>query len=356
MYGTNIWNIVTKDYGVDFICDMSVAHTINLWERMRRERSTISEDSKVPKSASMSSTCPGWTLYAEKVCDAGILPYISVVRSPQQIQGSLIKRHFAPTVKSMHGRTVFHPSIPLLGTKSLYWWHRSRIKEPVPHPTPESSATPSSSSSGSVYHVMISPCYDRKIEAVRPQYERSDIGKEVDTVLATTELLELLEESPSFSLTFAPKKKEKPIQGLIYNSWNLNPYWKELPRPREFWDITDDDKEWKEVRNGLKEMIIDEEKYVQAYGFKNVQNAIRRVKGKNNIRHIEVMACPSACLNGGGQISSNDKTDNRISRLQSLWPQGEIPDETILRQFYEKQSEDWWTTSFTSLKGNSIRW
>jgi len=44
-------------------------------------------------------------------------------------------------------------------------------------------------------------------------------------------------------------------------------------------------------------------KFALCYGFRNLQNIVRKIKiGKCDYNFIEVMACPSGCLNGGGQI------------------------------------------------------
>jgi iron only hydrogenase large subunit-like protein len=44
-------------------------------------------------------------------------------------------------------------------------------------------------------------------------------------------------------------------------------------------------------------------KFAQAYGFRNIQNIIRKIKqGKCEYDYVELMACPSGCVNGGGQI------------------------------------------------------
>lgn len=44
-------------------------------------------------------------------------------------------------------------------------------------------------------------------------------------------------------------------------------------------------------------------KFAQAYGFRNIQNIVRKIKqGKCEWDYVELMACPSGCLNGGGQI------------------------------------------------------
>lgn len=368
--------VLQHTYGVDFVCDMSAACAITLWERQRLHDEAQGDEVK-RQMASMSSTCPGWTLYAEKVCDPAVLPHINLARSPQHVQGSLIKRIFAPSLVSLsrafdnsttqqqrqeEPRSLFSPTVVssmLLPRTTLCWWDRKRRRRKA-RPVTESGnrATlpdpPSSSSSSSVYHVLIAPCFDRKIEAVRPQYETAEHGREVDTVLATTEVLELL--PPSFG---SPQFQE----GEVYNAWNLQCL-RELPRPKEFWDILGEATtlEWKEIRNDLKEVMHKDDnssqlvKYVRAYGFKNIQNAIRRVKQKGKVRAIEVMACPSACLNGGGQIATTGDTKERVERLRQLWPTGELPNEALLWKLYKAQPAAWWRTDFRSLKGASIRW
>jgi iron only hydrogenase large subunit-like protein len=59
-------------------------------------------------------------------------------------------------------------------------------------------------------------------------------------------------------------------------------------------------------------------KFAYCYGFKNLQTVIRKIKQKsttsvvrNSQYHfIEVMACPSGCINGGGQLKSDTAIAN----------------------------------------------
>ena len=81
-------------------------------------------------------------------------------------------------------------------------------------------------------------------------------------------------------------------------------------------------------------------KFATAYGFKNVQRVLLKLgkrgetTGDNSIEHtpdyfdfIEVMACPSGCLNGGGQIRDDEsgakretpaETRERVGQNQSI--------------------------------------
>lgn len=50
-------------------------------------------------------------------------------------------------------------------------------------------------------------------------------------------------------------------------------------------------------------------KFAAAYGFRNIQNVVQKLKrGRCNYHYIEVMACPSGCLNGGGQVRSETQS------------------------------------------------
>ena len=53
-------------------------------------------------------------------------------------------------------------------------------------------------------------------------------------------------------------------------------------------------------------------KFARAYGFRNIQNLVRKLKIKRTrgddlplYHFVEVMACPSGCINGGGQLKSD---------------------------------------------------
>ena len=46
-------------------------------------------------------------------------------------------------------------------------------------------------------------------------------------------------------------------------------------------------------------------RFAAAYGFRNIQTLVRKIKRKAcEYDYVEIMACPSACLNGGGQIKA----------------------------------------------------
>ncbi|KAL3764469.1 hypothetical protein ACHAW5_000133 [Stephanodiscus triporus] len=73
-------------------------------------------------------------------------------------------------------------------------------------------------------------------------------------------------------------------------------------------------------------------RFATAYGFKNVQLILQRLskmglsKSPNGYDYVEIMACPSGCSNGGGQIGANGhretprETKERVRKTVSVVP------------------------------------
>lgn len=275
-----------KSLGVRAIFDTSSSRDLSLIEAcnefITRYKQSVSSDAEMHNSAlpMISSACPGWICYAEKTLGSYILPYISSVKSPQQTIGATIKHHVCEK----------------LGFRS-----------------------------DEVYHVTIMPCYDKKLEAARDDFAFSiefhgerQIIAEVDSVLTSGEVLELmqlksvdfnaLEESPLDTL-LSNVNEDGHLYGVqgssggyaetifCYSAKAL--FGKEIKGPLSF----------KTLRNSdFREVTLEVEgkavlKFALCYGFRNLQNVVRKIKnGKCDYHFLEVMACPAGCLNGGGQI------------------------------------------------------
>ncbi|CAK0869443.1 unnamed protein product [Prorocentrum cordatum] len=238
------------------------------------------------------------------------------------------------------------------------WWLRGL---PLPGgATP--SAGPAPLEPRDVYHVCVQPCFDRKLEAARPGFEldgHPDV-REVDTVLATTELLELfasrsdgrrwrrrrrqvldgdasdaaralsaarpcdLDDEVLTDLLLGGLGSAERAQPLLCNvrgnagsGGYLEYVFREaasellggarLPlaplelRPKQNEDMRE--VVYRDPSTGEPLML-----FVAAYGFRNIQNVIRRVQrasaelGSQCGHFVEIMACPGGCLNGGGQV------------------------------------------------------
>lgn len=152
-----------KILGADIVLDMSIADELALLESRKefvkrfKKPQTDGNSHCIPMLA---SSCPGkeyfksfyyfilkntfknlgWVCYAEKTHGTYVLPYIATTKSPQQIMGSLVKQ----CLKSYAGNKQ-------------------------------------------IYHVTVMPCYDKKLEASRPDFvDEQTQTREVDCVITSS--------------------------------------------------------------------------------------------------------------------------------------------------------------------------
>ncbi|CAH0476680.1 unnamed protein product [Peronospora belbahrii] len=249
----------------------------------------------------LASSCPGWICYAEK-SQPNAIPFIDTTKSPQQIAGSIIKRFV-----SSENSVAFDE----------------------------------------VYHVAVMPCFDKKLEASRKDFQNPEKAtREVDCVLATTEILELIESqnidfaalelanlTPEEILLSGVSEDGLSVVGSSLNAssggqlehifrfaakelFNL-----EVTGPLEY--VAGRNPDFREVSLVVegKELL----KFAIAYGFRNIQSIMTKIRRNRCPYHyVEIMACPSGCLNGGGQIRlqstllSTKLLDNVTRRFQEL--------------------------------------
>jgi iron only hydrogenase large subunit-like protein len=128
------------------------AHTVAVSRAVQTELATGQAQAVPPPQSDaplplLVSACPGWVCYAEKTTPEAI-PYMSAVKSPQQVLGALLK-----------------------GAAARAW----------------------GVTAAQVLHVSVQPCFDRKLEASRLDFwDAESDSSEVDLVLSTAELLELI--------------------------------------------------------------------------------------------------------------------------------------------------------------------
>ena len=275
----------------------------------------------------LASACPGWVCYAEKA-QADMLPLLSATRSSQGIMGALVKTWWG-------GRVGLNPD--------------------------------------GIYHVTAMPCYDKKLEASRTDFYSSVYStRDVDCVLTTGELdllLSHLEFDPLAvvagegfpvsnevtALSGSPWPELLTHQGSSSGSYLgtlLQVLAESHPSPTRV--ITREIRESSDNVEYLLEDAITGEvifKGAKCYGFRNLQNLVRRVgketgnvngrksgasklslaiaarrrkartgtgeihtpmtdgsdgegmaREEKKLDFVEVMACPSGCVNGGGQM------------------------------------------------------
>ncbi|KAK6821951.1 LET1 protein [Apiospora arundinis] len=267
-------------------------------------------DNKATKPI-LSSSCPGWVCYAEKT-HPHILPHLSRAKSPQALMGTLIKTTL------------------------------SRILGIAPD---------------RIWHLAVMPCFDKKLEASREELTDSvwaGDGKpgrgvrDVDCVITSKEILMLTESRglDFFGFPKHPSLKQREPRSPILASSNSS----SLPRRRrqadpaagtsggnlyfalQYVSVQNPGSKIETVRGRNADVV--EYSVVSAagqpifkaaryYGFRNIQNLVRRLKPARPSRmpggkpvggsrkqveyaYVEVMACPGGCTNGGGQVKVDD--------------------------------------------------
>lgn len=86
-------------------------------------------------------------------------------------------------------------------------------------------------------------------------------------------------------------------------------------------------------------------RFAIANGFKNIQNLVQKLKrGKSLYHYVEVMACPSGCLNGGAQVRPTDsitskELTHKLEQLYRQLPIKNLTDDELVTELYEQWLE-----------------
>ncbi|XP_032577029.1 probable cytosolic Fe-S cluster assembly factor GM20417 [Drosophila sechellia] len=298
-----------RSLGADYVLSTKVADDIALLECRQEFVDRYRENENLTM---LSSSCPGWVCYAEKTHGNFILPYVSTTRSPQQIMGVLVKQILADKI-----------NVPA-----------SRI-----------------------YHVTVMPCYDKKLEASREDFfSKANNSRDVDCVITSVEVEQLLSEA------------QRPLSQ--YDLFDLDWPWSNVRPEFMVWahektqsggyaehifkfaakhifneDLTTE-LEFKQLKNrDFREIILKQNgktvlKFAIANGFRNIQNLVQKLKREklSNYHFVEVMACPSGCINGGAQIrpTTGQHVRELTRKLEELYhnlPRSE-PENSLTKHIY----------------------
>lgn len=201
-----------------------------------------------------------------------------------------------------------------------------------------------------IYHVSVMPCYDKKLEASRQDfYNEIHNTRDVDCVITTGEL-DLLMHEKGWNLSTRIEGEEKPelsamVDNIIFPELVSHPGTSSGSYLHSLISLVSASQSNRNRDLKLHSRVIrsaDYEEYTlkdvttgeivfkgaKCYGFRNLQNVVRKVGKENGVRglpggavrgrakrqmetrvtpdrgydYVEVMACPSGCVNGGGQI------------------------------------------------------
>ncbi|KAF8629649.1 hypothetical protein AX17_005588 [Amanita inopinata Kibby_2008] len=312
--------------GFAHVFDTTFARHICLKEHVREfEERQQGEGRGLPM---LSSACPGWICYAEKT-HPEMLPYIARTKSPQQTMGTLVKEW--------------------LGER---WGKRA----------------------DEIYHVAVMPCYDKKLEASRQDFYNDVYStRDVDCVITTGEL-ELMMQDKGWDLSATgasdgrmgdedeifPELLEHPGSSSgSYLHTIMNHMVQTWPVPLELSVKTIRNADYEE--HTLREVEGGKAvfKGARCYGFKNLQNVVRKVGKERGVRvgggaagrmgngtggmrrmrkgmggpvvdgekgydYVEVMACPGGCVNGGGQLKPRKSLDRDAEGHLREWEESGV--------------------------------
>jgi iron only hydrogenase large subunit-like protein len=195
-----------------------------------------------------------------------------------------------------------------------------------------------------VYHASVMPCYDKKLEASRQDfYNETYSTRDVDCVITTGEL-ELMMREKEWDLSL-PHELDDTLSSssfdlpelLQHTGSSSGSYLQSIVSHLIASSSMSLQLSVKTLRNADYEDYVLTEvgsgkivfKGAKCYGFRNLQNVVRKVGRERGVRvtggaagklggrvvvgkknqyigrsydYIEVMACPGGCVNGGGQL------------------------------------------------------
>lgn len=262
-----------KSLGVQFVFDTAVAAGFSILESQRefvqRYRRRHHDSQALPM---FTSSCPGWIRYAERVLGSVVTPHICTARSPQQIMGCLVKGYITKQQKM---------------------------------------------NAEKVYHVVVAPCFDKKLEAVREEFYSSLLeGPDVDLVLTSAELFDMMERRK----VSVAELDSVPLDHVLGEVGDAGPVRYEgrtsegflehvfKHAAKELFGLDVHEVTYKTLRNrDFQEVTLERDgetllQFAAVYGFRNIQTLVQRIrKGRVPYQLVEVLSCPGGCLSGRGQ-------------------------------------------------------
>ncbi|MBU1098847.1 MAG: [FeFe] hydrogenase, group A [Bacteroidetes bacterium] len=229
------------------------------------------------------SCCPGWVKYIEQNRPE-LLAHVSSCKSPHEMEGAILKTYYA---KKMG-----------LDPKDIYV-------------------------------VSIMPCTVKKYESDRPELSEEH-KQDVDAVLTTRELVRFFRAAGIDFDDLPEDQFDNPLgestgaaiifgtSGGVMEAALRTAYFKMTGNELENLELADirGDQGVKETTIKINGMDIN---VAVVNGIGNVDPILDEIaEGKSKYHFIEVMACPSGCINGGGQ-PIHHKPEKVKKRIQALY-------------------------------------
>ncbi|KAI7483097.1 putative iron-sulfur cluster assembly associated protein Nar1 [Hortaea werneckii] len=361
--------------GFTWVIDTNVMREVALTAAAEEAQQALEmQQTEQKKRPVLTSACPGWICYAEKT-HPHILPHLSQLKSPQALTGTLVK-------------SVLSKKLGVSPDK--------------------------------IWHLAVMPCFDKKLEAARGeltneawnggQNATGEPVRDVDCVITARELL-MLAESRNISFPCLPRTPLSKTHAPAFPDSRINKFLfgrrrGQRRKPTEEIDATigtsggylyhvlksqqarhpGSSLSTQRGRNAdVSEYTItspEGQSLFQAaryYGFRNIQNLVRRLKparpsrmpgaarkpvggarkpnggaaggNEGDYAYVEVMACPGGCTNGGGQIKVGDVATLR--QIGGTGVENGSAEQEVLpaqREWLSKVDEAYWSAESEDLE------
>lgn len=274
-----------KKIGFDYVFDTSFSADLTIMEEGSEFLERLSEikESKLPM---FTSCCPGWVRFI-KTQYPDMVARLSTAKSPQQMFGTIAKTYYAKLLN-------VEPS--------------------------------------KIFCVSIMPCTAKKHESELPNINTVENGKDVDVVLTTRELGRMLRKYHIKGERLKDIELDQPLgmhtgAGVIFGATGGV---MEAALRSAYYLVTKENLDadaFKNVRgcDGWKEAEFDiagtNLRVAVVSGLSNTRKLMEAItRGDVVYDFVEVMSCPSGCVNGGGQPihDGEDFIDERTEVLYGL--------------------------------------
>ena len=268
---SGILNSALRRIGFDKVFDNSFGADLAIYEQSAELADRIRNEENLPM---ISSFCPGWIKHMEQ-SHPDMIDNVSTSKSPQQMLGALVKSYYSDLEKI----------------------------------SPEK-----------IFTVSIEPCTSRKFEAQREEMTNKGVS-DVDVVITTRELVKLVNLYGIDIQLLGEEMSDKPFNNrssvskltalpggvaegiartLCYHLSGKELGELKLSKLRGFKNT-----KFAEVKIGKHQIKI-----AAVTGLKNAKDLIADIReGKSDFHYIEIQACPTACLKGGGQLFGADEKE-----------------------------------------------
>ena len=286
--GTNVEGKMVaalRRLGFDKVFDTDFGADMTIMEEAHEFIDRVQNGGVLPLITSCS---PGWIKFCEFYYPE-LLPNLSSCKSPQQMQGALIKTWYAET-------------------------HNIDPKD--------------------IVSVSVMPCTAKKFEISRDDENAAGVP-DVDVVLTVRELARMIKRA-NIDLTMLPDEKFDPTMDVSTGAaviFGATGGVMEAALRTAADTLTGkslDSIDYEEVRgtDGIKEAVYNvagmDVKVAVASGLSNANEILKKVKnGEADYHFIEIMCCPGGCVNGGGMpiqpSSVRNFVDIRKERAKVLY-------------------------------------